>query len=116
MIEIVMGAATIRVPPGADLPTLQAVLHAVQKKAQRWPAVQPLSKSASDELKQCFDAVAKKDLNTARGNAQKAYTHVASARAIAPWSLSWSIPRRCRTPYSISMRISSSTVWPNARA
>ncbi len=30
MIEIVMGAATIRVPPGADLPTLQAVLHAVR--------------------------------------------------------------------------------------
>src|SRR5262249_26106897 len=30
MIEIVMGGATIRVPPGADLPTLQAVLHAVR--------------------------------------------------------------------------------------
>jgi hypothetical protein len=30
MIEIVMGAATVRVPPGADLPTLQAVLHAVR--------------------------------------------------------------------------------------
>lgn len=30
MIEIVIGAATIRVPPGADLPTLQAVLHAVR--------------------------------------------------------------------------------------
>jgi len=30
MIEIIMGAATIRVPPGADLPTLQAVLHAVR--------------------------------------------------------------------------------------
>jgi hypothetical protein len=30
MIEIVMDAATIRVPPGADLPTLQAVLHAVR--------------------------------------------------------------------------------------
>jgi hypothetical protein len=30
MIEIIMGSATIRVPPGADLPTLQAVLHAVR--------------------------------------------------------------------------------------
>jgi hypothetical protein len=30
MIEIVIGATTIRVPPGADLPTLQAVLRAVR--------------------------------------------------------------------------------------
>jgi len=30
MIEIVIGAATIRVPPGADLATLQAVLRAVR--------------------------------------------------------------------------------------
>lgn len=31
MIEIVIGPATIRVPPGADLPTLQAVLRAVRE-------------------------------------------------------------------------------------
>jgi hypothetical protein len=31
MIEIVIGATTIRVPPGADLPTLQAVLRAVRE-------------------------------------------------------------------------------------
>src|SRR5215510_7989460 len=33
MIEIVIGAATIRVPPGADLATLQAVLRAVRAMA-----------------------------------------------------------------------------------
>jgi hypothetical protein len=33
MIEIVIGAATIRVPPGADLATLQAVLRAVRSMA-----------------------------------------------------------------------------------
>ena len=33
MIEIVIGAATIRVPPGADLATLQAVLRAVRAVA-----------------------------------------------------------------------------------
>lgn len=33
MIEIVMGPATIRVPPGADLATLQAVLRAVRTVA-----------------------------------------------------------------------------------
>src|SRR5262249_47518859 len=33
MIEIVIGPATIRVPPGADLATLQAVLRAVRTMA-----------------------------------------------------------------------------------
>jgi hypothetical protein len=33
MIEIVIGTATIRVPPGADLATLQAVLRAVRAVA-----------------------------------------------------------------------------------
>ncbi len=29
-IEIILGGVTIRVPPGADVSTLQAVLHAVR--------------------------------------------------------------------------------------
>jgi hypothetical protein len=30
MIEVAVGAMTVRVPAGADLPTLQAVLRAVR--------------------------------------------------------------------------------------